>query len=94
MSSRLAELAQRRVQLVERSEAQRVELAIHYQRLKGPLVLTENGLRLARSLARSPLAVTGLALALMKTPWRKLAPLPRMAWRGWKIYRFVKEWVQ
>lgn len=94
MASKLTELAERRAQLQARSEAQRVLLAKYHARIGKPLELVEMALGAVTLLRRSPLMVTGVAALLTKTPWRKLAHFPKLAWRGWKIIQFVKNWTQ
>jgi hypothetical protein len=92
VSSKLSELGERRARLVARAEAQRFELACHYARFEGPVRLTGAVFGLMNSLRRSPFAVTGLAAVLVKTPWRKLARIPKLAWRGWRVLQFVRGW--
>ena len=94
MNSRLEELARRRADLVARSDSQRAQLTYYYQQLEGPLKVTEATLGLANALRRAPLFVTGLAAVLLRTPWRRLARIPKLAWRGWKILRFVRSWAR
>jgi hypothetical protein len=86
----LLELAQRREALVARAELQRARLAREYQRFDGPVRIAGAAFTFASALGRSPLALTATAALLAKTPWRKLARLPKLAWRGWKIIRLVR----
>ena len=88
------ELAERRARLVAKSDLQRMELAYHYARFEGPVQLTGAFLGLLNSLRRSPLAITGLATLLVKTPWRRLARIPKLAWRGWRVLQFVRGWMR
>jgi len=92
--SKLDALSQRRAELVARSAAQRVELTMAAQRLQGPVYLLGSVLGLLNSLRRSPLAVTGLAAVLLRTPWRKLARWPKWLWRGWRFAQLARGWAR
>lgn len=87
-------LAQRRAQLVAQAEAQREQLSRYCQQLEPPIRLVENGYRFAKSLRRSPLLVAGLAALLLKSPWRKLARIPKFAWSGWKALQIARQWAR
>jgi len=86
-------LSQRRSQLIAQAEAQRVRLSEYCAQFEGPIHLTESVAGLMGTLARSPLAITGLAAVLLKTPWRRLARFPKLAWRGWKVFQFLRGWM-
>jgi hypothetical protein len=88
--SRIAELAQRRELLVARAQSQREELAYYVRQFHGPVRVVGAVYGLGQTLGRSPLLITGLAALLMKTPWRRLARVPRWAWRGWKILQLFR----
>ena len=93
-NSRLDALAQKRARLMALSDTQRAELASYHARFEGPIRATSAVLGLASSLGRSPLAIAGLAALLMKTPWRKLARVPKLAWRGWTLWKFARTWIR
>ena len=90
MSSRLDQLADRRAQLLVRSELQRQQLADCCRRFDRPLKLAESVGGFVRAIRRSPLFISALAFALMKTPWRKLARIPKLVWRCWKLLQFIR----
>ena len=92
MSSSLAQICRRRAELVARAEEQRAQLSYYYGQFNGPVILIERATRFVSSLSRSPLAVTGLTVALLKTPWRRLSRWPKLIWRGWSLYRFIRGW--
>lgn len=89
---RQVELAERRAQLIARSEEQRRMLSFYCRQFEGPVRLGESAFGFAKTLGRSPLFITALAAGLMKTPWRRLARWPKLAWKAWKIFRFVRGW--
>jgi hypothetical protein len=94
MRSKLAELAEKRARLVALADTQRVELSEHYRRLERPVAVAEGVIGLARKVSKSPLFITALAAGLVRTPWRRLARVPKLAWRGWKILQFVRRWAR
>jgi hypothetical protein len=94
VSSKGEELARRREQLLARADAQRAELSAYHRQFEGPVRATETVLGFANRLRRSPLLITGLAAVLIRTPWRKLARVPRWVWRGWKTLQFVRSWAR
>jgi hypothetical protein len=94
VNARLQALAQERARLVGLAEVQRVRLAEYSAQFEGPARLTGSILGCFASLRRSPLLVTALAALLAKTPWRKLARLPKWAWRGWRILQFFRGWAR
>jgi hypothetical protein len=85
-------LAQHRAELVARANAQRLQLAEYVRQFEGPVHLAEGMVGLANSVRRSPLLLTGLALVLLRTPWRKFARIPKLAWGAWRIWQFVRQW--
>jgi hypothetical protein len=88
--SRLESLAQRRLELVARADAQRAQLADYYRQIEAPVRLIQAGLGFANSLRRSPVLMAGTAAVLWRTPWRRMARVPRLLWRGWKVVQFVR----
>jgi len=88
--SELERIAQRRAELLARADAQRAALGYYYQQFERPVRQAETAVGLANSLRRSPLFLTGLAAVLLRTPWRKLARVPKFAWRGWRVLQFVR----
>ncbi len=93
MNARCEELARRRAELIAQADAQRAQLALYAQQFEGPVRAVGTVFGLVNSLRRSPLAVTALAAVLMRTPWRKLARVPKLAWRSWRIWSFVRSWM-
>jgi len=85
-------LSQRRSQLLARAEAQRSELGFYYTQFERPVRQTEAVGGFLNSLRRSPVVLTALAALLLRTPWRKLARIPKLAWRGWTIVQFLRGW--
>ena len=92
MPSQPTALSQRRAQLIAQAQGQRARLSSYCRQFEGPIQLTQSVAGLIGTLSRSPLAITGLAALLLKTPWRKLARIPKLTWRGWKIMQFVRGW--
>jgi hypothetical protein len=91
VGSQLQKLVDRRAQLVSHSELQRAKLSLHYSRLQGPIEATGMVFGVLNTLRHSPpLMITGTAIVLLKTPWRRLARIPKLAWRGWKMLQFVR----
>lgn len=82
------------MQLQARAELQRARLASYHAQIERPIEFMEMTWSCVSSLRRSPLVLTGMAALLMKTPWRRVARFPKLAWRGWRIYRFVRNWAQ
>jgi hypothetical protein len=94
VNSKQAALAAHRSFLLARSDEQRAQLSFYFHQFDRPVLAAQSGIALARSVWRSPLLITGLTLALTKTPWRRLARIPRWVWRGWKTYQFVRGWAE
>ena len=92
--SRLEQLEQRRAELVARSDLRRVELTEYYRRWSRPVQAGTSALGLINSLRRSPLFVTAAVAILLKTPWRRLARMPKLVWRGWRVFQFLRGWGQ
>jgi hypothetical protein len=92
VTSRLEQLEQRRAQLVARSDLCRAELGEYCRRLTGPIQVTTSTFGLLNTLRRSPLFVTAAVAVLMRTPWRRLARVPKLAWHGWRILQFFRGW--
>lgn len=90
MSSSLESLAARRAQLIARAEVQRRQLASYHRHVVAPVQLTGSVVGLVSSLRHSPLFIAAVAAILLRTRWGKLALVPKLAWRGWKILRFVR----
>lgn len=88
------ELAQRRERLVARSDELRRQLSDHCRAFQGPVQAAGLVYGLAAGLRRSPLLITGLGILLMKTPWRSVARLPKLAWRGWQILQFIRKFAK
>jgi len=87
-------LEQRRAELVARSDMHRLELTQFYRRFAGPVHVGTSAIGLLDSLRRSPLFVTAAVAILLKTPWRRLARLPKLAWRGWRVLQFLRGWTR
>jgi len=83
---------ERRERLVAQAQEQRRELSLYHQQFEAPVRAAEAVFGLFHSLRHSPLFVTGLAIALVRTPWRKLARIPKWAWRGWRVFQFMRNW--
>jgi hypothetical protein len=90
VSLKREELARRRDRLVAQAQAQRGELAYYHQRFEGPVHATEVALGFANNLRQSPLFITALAAVLIRTPWRRVARVPKWVWRGWRVAQFVR----
>jgi hypothetical protein len=91
VSSTFEAIAARRAQLIARSEQQRRQLAAYHRQVVAPVQVTTSVFGLMNSLRRSPLFITAVAAILLRTRWGKLALVPKFAWRGWKVLRFVRE---
>jgi hypothetical protein len=87
------ELARRREALIVRAQAQRDEFARYNAQFEAPVRAAETVLGFLNILRRSPLAITGLTALLVRTPWRRLSRIPKWAWRGWKVVKFVRNLV-
>jgi len=94
VNARLEALADQRIRLVRQSEAERVRLAEYASHFEGPARVTGSVLGFLSSLRRSPLLVTVVAALMVKTPWRKLARLPKWAWRTWRVLQFFRAWAR
>ena len=94
MRPSLRELEERRARLIAQCEGQRLQLAFQYARFEGPVQWTGAVLSLLNGLRRSPWAIASLAAVLVKTPWRRLARVPKLAWRGWRVLQFVRGWMR
>jgi hypothetical protein len=92
VSSEIQTLARRREYLIARAAAQRAALHQYHRVFEGPVRAAELMLGFGNTLRRSPLFVTALAAVLVRTPWRRLARLPKWVWRGWRALQFVRSW--
>jgi hypothetical protein len=89
MNAKLTEILERRQRLVAIADNQRAELALHFRQVERIAAIGETTLGLFRFL-KSPLVMTGLTALLLKMRWRKLASLPRFAWKGWRLLSFFR----
>jgi len=92
--SKLAELTEKRARLVAQCATQRAALGAQYQQFQRPARLAQSTLGLWNTIRRSPLFLTAAAALLVRTPWRKMARFPKLAWRGWKIFQFARSWMK
>ena len=79
---------QRRVELLVRIDAQRVEMAQSCRRLKAPLSFADQGLAILRYLRSHPVLVAGV-VALVVAKRNSMDGLMSGAWGLWKGYRYV-----
>jgi hypothetical protein len=84
--NRLAEVEDRKRALVERSDAQRIQIA---QTLYRWQARTSVARRTGRWL-KNPFVLAGMGLLALKMPWRRTFRAGRWALKGWKILRLVQ----
>jgi len=86
MKQRLAELADRRLRLLEKIEAQRKEVAGISVDFQKPLALAGTGLKAARFMRNHPALVSGGFAALLSIRGMGIAGLAKKAWRLMYLY--------
>lgn len=86
MNQRLAELAYRRQGLLEKIEAQRVEVAEISLDFKKPLALADRGLKAVRFIRNHPALVSGSIAALLSIRGMGIAGLAKKGWRLMYLY--------
>ena len=86
MNKRLVHLAIRRLELLEKIEGQRAELADISRQLQKPLAIADAGLKAVRYIYNHPALVSGGVTALLT--WRKkgLFGLVKHGWRLLLLY--------
>ena len=86
MKQRLAELADRRLRLLEKIEAQRAEVAGISADFQKPLALADTGLKAARFIRNHPALVSAGFAALLSIRGLGIAGLAKKAWRMMYLY--------
>jgi hypothetical protein len=86
MKQRLAELADRRVRLLEEIEAQRMEVAEISADFQKPLALADTGLKAVRFLRNHPVLASGGFAVLLSMRGKGLAGLAKKGWRLAYLY--------
>lgn len=86
MKKRLAELACRRRRLLEKIEAQRMEVAEISRHLQKPLALADAGLKAVQFMRRHPALMAGGVSALLALRRKGIAGLAHKGWRLLIIY--------
>jgi hypothetical protein len=86
MKQRLAELADRRLRLLEKIEAQRTEVAEISVDFQKPLALADTGLKAARFIRNHPAMVSGGFAALLSIRGMGISGLAKKAWRLMYLY--------
>lgn len=86
MKQRLAELADRRLRLLETIEAQRIEIAAISVDFQKPLALADTGLKAARFVRNHPALVSGAFAVLLSMRGLRIAGLAKKGWRLLYLY--------
>lgn len=86
MKNRLAALAQRRRGLLEKIEAQRMDVAEIAQQWQKPLALADTGLKAVRFLRGHPALVAGGLAALLSLRGIGIGGLAKKGWRMLYLY--------
>ena len=89
MKQRLAELAVRRLRLLEEIEAQRMEVAEISVDFQKPLALADTGLKAVRFIRNHPALVSGSFAALLSIRGMGMAGLAKKGWRFMYLYPSV-----
>jgi hypothetical protein len=75
VSHRLADLAQRKAEVLDRSDRLRQDIGLYSAEVKARLVGVDNGILTAKRIVTNPLVVAGGALAVFLVGPRKLLSL-------------------
>lgn len=88
--SALAEIAERKRVLLDRSAEDRLNIArVYYQWQARSLVA-----RRTLGIFRNPLVLAGLGLLVLKLPWRRAYRLGGWGWKAWRLLRLVQRmWI-
>ena len=86
MKQRRADLADRRLRLLEKIEAQRIEVAEISADFRRPLVLADTGLKAVRFIRNHPALVSGSIAALLSMRGMGVAGLAKKGWRLMYLY--------
>jgi hypothetical protein len=86
MKQRLAELADRRLRLLEEIEAQRMEVAEISVDFQKPLALADMGLKAVRFLRNHPVLASGGFAVLLSMRGKGIAGLAKKGWRLAYLY--------
>jgi hypothetical protein len=88
--SRLDEIAVRKRELLELSEAGRNRIARRYYQWQARTHATRQVTRILKN----PLVLAGIGLVLLKMPWRRTYKLGGWAWKGWRLIRTIRRmWI-
>lgn len=85
----LEEIAARKQRLLERSEAQRGEMARSYYQWEARTHVAKRTFRILRH----PLFLAGLGLVALKLPWRRAFKMGGWALKAWRLLRLVQRMV-
>jgi len=86
MKKRLADLACRRRELLEKIETQRVEVAEISQHWQKPLALVDTGLKAVRFIRNHPAWIAGSVAAFLALRRKGIAGLAHEGWRLLRLY--------
>lgn len=81
MNKQLARLAYRRLELLNKIEAQRIDMAEISQHLKNPLAVVDVGVRAVHLIYRHPALVAGVVTALLTWRRKGIVGLAKNTWR-------------
>lgn len=90
MNQKLAQLAERRSQLVARAAAQRTALAHNLEPWRTRLALADRGIAALRYVRRHPALMVGAALLLAALRQRRVGKLLQRGWVVWQIGRRLR----
>lgn len=86
MSDTFAQINRRKHLLLDRTEAQRIELATFYATIERPARMAGQ----VNTFLRNPFVIAGMGVCALKFPWRRLFKVSGWAWKGWKWFRLLK----
>lgn len=88
------ELARRKERLIAQIAQQRVTVLAGFSMLKKPLALADKTAAAGRYAAAHPLLVAAVAAIFMVLGRRSLLTWAGRLWGGWRLWRFVRNWLR
>ena len=82
----LEEIAARKQQLLDKSDAERHRIARVYYQWQARTTVA----RQVTGILKNPLVLAGIGLVLLKMPWRRTYRFGGWAWKGWRLVRTIR----
>lgn len=84
---KLDQIAQRREQILVQAATQRIVLAQHFEALRTPLLVVDQGITVLRFIKHNPIVFLSISLLMTTLHLRPTGKWLQRAWLGWQVGR-------